>query len=134
MKIEQLHDVTNERIEGSRAVLVRVTFSDGAVNHYRASYIPGAFDTHQPETLVFPCDDEGTITEWTEVAGGMHMSIDDAIEHLRAVLNEEKSYSIMDSPMMVHAGGNPLLAMVNTIGGMADRLKSDPFDEDEDDE
>jgi hypothetical protein len=35
-----------------------------------------------PETLVFRADAEGDITEWLEVAGGKHMSREEAIVDL----------------------------------------------------
>lgn len=34
------------------------------------------------ETLVFECDEEGTVTDWTEVAGGRGMRTDDVIREM----------------------------------------------------
>lgn len=43
---------------------------------------------HTPvETLVFPCDEEGKVTDWVEVAGEVGIGID---KYLQRVLEEGK--------------------------------------------
>jgi hypothetical protein len=37
-----------------------------------------------PETLVFPADETGKVTSWGEVAGGKHVSREEAIADLEA--------------------------------------------------
>ncbi len=54
------------------------------------SYIPAAFDTGGPETLVFPADADGNVTDWGDIAGGRDMSLDDAEQDLARVLKSEK--------------------------------------------
>lgn len=119
------------RVSGGQSELLRVTFSDGAIQHYRASYIPAAFDTGKPETLIFSCDENGVTSDWNDVAGGMHMSIDQAIEDLRAVLNEDKVRTINDTPMMQNAGGNPFIAMINTLTSMSSFVPDGYYEDDD---
>jgi hypothetical protein len=52
--------------------------------HYVASHVPSAFDTGQPETLVFLADESGEVIDWMDVAGGRHMSREQAIADLEA--------------------------------------------------
>jgi hypothetical protein len=41
------------------------------------------------ETLVFPCNESGEITNWTEVAGGREMRTDEVVKNLNEdYLNE----------------------------------------------
>lgn len=50
--------------------------------HYVASYIPVAFDTGAPETLIFAADKNGKVTDWMDLAGGRRMSREEAIADL----------------------------------------------------
>lgn len=36
------------------------------------------------ETLVFPCDEEGNVTEWIEIAGGREVRTDEVIKILNS--------------------------------------------------
>lgn len=59
--------------------------TDGS-NHWVVSSLTAAFDTGEPETLVFPANSDGRVTSWCEVAGGRHMSREEAIADLEASL------------------------------------------------
>jgi hypothetical protein len=50
--------------------------------NYVVSSIPEAPDTGQPETLVFRSDAEGNIENFSEVAGGQHMTREESIKML----------------------------------------------------
>jgi hypothetical protein len=47
--------------------------------HYVVSSVDSAFDTGQPETLVFEADAEGNVERYTMVTGGQHVSRAQAI-------------------------------------------------------
>ena len=41
------------------------------------------------ETLVFPCDADGEVTDWSEIAGGRGVSREEAIEELEQTSTED---------------------------------------------
>lgn len=49
--------------------------------HVVVSGIQSAFDTIQPETFIFPADENGTILDWGELPG----SFRGAVDHARAL-------------------------------------------------
>ena len=57
--------------------------------YFVVSSIAFAFDTGGPETLVFPADETGEITDWGEVAGGRGMSREEAIAQLDRALEDD---------------------------------------------
>ena len=54
------------------------------VEHEGKHYVVSSADApfSGPETLVFPADESGKVTSWTEVAGGRQMTREEAIENL----------------------------------------------------
>jgi hypothetical protein len=64
---------------GAKQVLVR-----GPEGYFVVSSVVAMFGGF--ETLVFPADEKGEVTDWGEIAGGRGMSRDEAIADLEAVL------------------------------------------------
>lgn len=125
IEITRLDTPLRSGIAGGKQVHIKA--SDGT--YYVASSIPAAFDTGQPETLVFPANAEGEIESYGEVAGGKFVSIDEAIDELRAVLNGEKTRDLWDSPGLEDG---PLGLMMNV---MNPRIPAGYYaDEDDDDD
>lgn len=117
---------------GNRALLLAKRKVDGIpeVRYYVASFIPVAPDTGKPETLVFESDPYGKITKWGDVAGGRGMSIEQATQHLRMVLNGEAEHGLLDNPMFE---GGVVGGLLNAIGLIANG-PGDDYYVDEDDE
>lgn len=113
----------NSAIKGGYWMLLRDEAEDGSVMWYRASAIPSAFDTRGPETLVFPCDENGKTTKWTEIVGVPEMDFDKAIAELKAVLEGRAEYDIFDSPAYQSAG-DPITYVLNTLKGVLNTLKT----------
>ena len=76
MKVEIIRDIS-EKFRGT-AKLVKKGEEYFAVSHIEYTIL----DDGGPETLVFPCDKEGNVTDWCEVAGGKGVSIEEAIKEL----------------------------------------------------
>lgn len=81
MELEKVweQDISNEFTKGVRR-LVKVDD-----DYFVISSIEAAFDTHKPETLVFPGTPDG-VKSFDDVAGGIGMSIEAAEEDLLNVL------------------------------------------------
>lgn len=110
-------------IKGGYWMLLRDEAEDGSIMWYRASAIPHAFDTRGPETLVFPCDEDGNVTSWTDVVGVPEMNFDKVIAMLKAVLEGRAEYDVFDSPAY-RVAGDPLTYMLNTLKGIADKIEN----------
>lgn len=131
IRVNVVREIKSPVKGGSRWILE----ADG--KFYVASAIPSAFDTGRPECLIFAGDEEGNITSHTDLAGGIGMSVYDAVALFQKVLNGEVEFGLEDSPMMVHADGDPFTAILNTMEAMCRGLPPDYYedkDEDEDEE
>ena len=56
--------------------------------HFVVSHVVVPFSG--PETLVFPADAEGEITDWLEIAGGRNVSPEEAAAQLAALLDGKR--------------------------------------------
>lgn len=117
----------NPHVVGGYWMLLKDVAEDGSVVWYRASAIPSAFDTRGPETLIFPSDEEGHTTSWTDVVGIPEMNFDKAIVALKAVLEGRQDYDTFDTPAY-QAAGDPLSFMLNTLAGVAESAVAPPVD------
>lgn len=110
---------TNPSMVGSYFTVIRDAHTD---QHYRVSSLQAAFDTGKPETLVFECDEEGNVTDWMDVAGGMYKDIPGAIDDLRTVL-DGRERSLEESPMFAEYG--LLGGAINTLCALLDRMQDE---------
>ena len=87
-------------VRGGSRLLLRAEGEGTKVDYYVASYTPSAPDTGIPETLVFASDAQGNVTNWRDVAGGRNMSLQEATDHLKAILNgRADEQGLLDNPM-----------------------------------
>ena len=65
-----------KRLEGCDQVLVTHDGNYYVVSH---SYAPRL---SEPETFIFKCDKNGTITDWREVGGGKYADLDEVLSDM----------------------------------------------------
>jgi hypothetical protein len=82
MEVEMKVEVIRELDTFQNGVLVKS--EDG--RYFVVSSVDAAFDTGQPETLVFEADENGD-TDFHDVAGGTDVSREEAITELEGVLD-----------------------------------------------
>lgn len=98
-------------LSGTGAQKVLVT--DGTL-YWVVSTLGAAYDTGKPETLVFPADAEGNVTDWGEVAGGISYTREMAIEDLKGVIEGKPSMGNFKEELLDEMGG--LFGLLESIG------------------
>ena len=53
---------------------------------YKGKYYVVSQSLIRPETLVFPSNEQGEITSWTDVGGGSSISLDEVLEDFESYL------------------------------------------------
>lgn len=81
MEVKQVRELEGFR-EGQHRTLV-----EAGGKHYLVSSVPDAPDSDEPETLVFPCDEQGEPTSYLDVCGGSNVTHEQAIKELGTVLD-----------------------------------------------